>query len=106
MIAEKGPTFTVEPRDALLDVPLAIGVSGVAPGTPVTIRATMTDRLGPWKSETVFNAAADGTVDAARDAPVRGGYQGVSAMGPIWSMEWAAEGPISGKGLPRDQTST
>ena len=42
------------------------------------------DRL--WSAHATFVAAADGTVDLTRDAPVAGSYTGVDPMGLVWSM--------------------
>lgn len=62
-------------------------MTGLAPAEVVTI-ATHTLR-GPervWRSAATFRADAGGTVDLTRDAPVSGSYQGVAAMGLIWSQ--------------------
>lgn len=80
--------FTVKPATALVDTPLEIRVSGLAPGTPVTITATMNDAKDvAWRSHATFVADADGRVDPARDAPRYGSYGGAHAMGLVWSMQ-------------------
>lgn len=80
-------TLTATPADALIDVPRHLVVHGAAPGAHVTLTAH-TARAGGvvWHAEATFVADADGVVDASRDAPVSGSYQGVSAMGLIWSQ--------------------
>ncbi|WP_087691640.1 acyl-CoA thioester hydrolase/BAAT C-terminal domain-containing protein [Pandoraea sp. PE-S2R-1] len=79
--------LTATPADALIDVPRHLVVRGAAPGARVTLTAH-TARAGGvvWHAEATFEADAEGCVDVARDAPVAGSYQGVSAMGLIWSQ--------------------
>jgi len=86
--------LTATPADALIDVPRHLVVHGAAPGARVTLTAH-TARAGGvvWHAEATFEADAEGCVDVARDAPVAGSYQGVSAMGLIWSQV-----PEDGKG--------
>lgn len=79
--------LSITPHTALIDLPRRIALHGLTPGQGVTLR-THTVR-GPqvmWTSEAYFTADAEGTVDLTRDAPVRGSYQGVDAMGLIWSQ--------------------
>jgi len=78
----------VEPADALLDVPRRIRLEGAPPGAAVRV-AIETDWPdgGRWAGAATFRADADGVVDASRDAPLEGGYEGVSAMGLVWSQE-------------------
>lgn len=85
--AASAPRLEIAPRRALVDEPLTIRVSGVEPGERVTLRATMarTPEVA-WQSSAVFVADAAGSVDPGKDAPVEGSYQGVDAMGLVWSM--------------------
>ena len=79
------PTLSIQPADALIDVPRGIRVEHVAPGQTVEITA-LTRRNGVlWQSHAAFVAGEDGSVDLTRDAPVSGDYAGVSPMGLIWS---------------------
>ena len=79
-------TLTVEPSDALIDVPRRILVAGAEAGQLVTV-ATQTIRADhPWFSRAVFRADASGVVDLMRDAPVGGDYDGADGMGLIWSQ--------------------
>ncbi|VVE34868.1 palmitoyl-CoA hydrolase [Pandoraea aquatica] len=80
-------TLTATPADALIDVPRHLVVRGATPGAHVTLTAR-TARAGGvvWHAHATFVADADGTVDVSRDAPVSGSYQGVSAMGLVWSQ--------------------
>ncbi|GAA0898347.1 acyl-CoA thioester hydrolase/BAAT C-terminal domain-containing protein [Virgisporangium ochraceum] len=89
----------VSPARPNLDTELHVRVVDAPPGAPVTLRATQRDLRGcRWQSTNVFTAGADGTVDLTRDGPVDGSYDGVDAMGPIWSMrpldEPTFDGPV------------
>ncbi|AKC72703.1 palmitoyl-CoA hydrolase [Pandoraea oxalativorans] len=80
-------TLTATPADALIDVPRHLVVRGATPGAHITL-AARTARAGGvvWHAHATFVADAEGVVDVSRDAPVSGSYQGVSAMGLIWSQ--------------------
>ncbi len=77
----------ITPIKALIDVPRHIRVSGLIPRTEITLM-TRTQRGGGvyWRSQAVFVADNEGVVDTSCDAPVRGDYQGVDAMGLIFSQ--------------------
>ena len=77
--------FDVRPDDALIDEPVAISVSGVAPGSRVTIALRGWGGEPQWSSSATFAADANGVVDLTRMAPERGDYQGVDPMGLFWS---------------------
>ena len=63
--------------------PFVVVVDGLAPGAPARLEA----RLDGMVSVSTFAAAADGTVDLARDAPLPGSaWQGVDPEGILWSM--------------------
>lgn len=84
-------SFTVSPSVDLIDVPRRIVLAGLPTGAEVTIAAE-TPRDGRlWRAEAVFVADGGGAVDLTRDAPVRGAYQGVAAMGLIWAQEGEGE---------------
>lgn len=80
-------SLNVEPVDALVDVSRRILVRGLTPGAMVTLRTT-TRRSGgvDWTSCAQFRADAQGMVDTSVLAPFSGSYDGVSAMGLIWSQ--------------------
>ncbi len=84
----------VVPADAGIDVPRRITVSGLRPGATVHLR-TQTAR-GPagtlWRSAIEARADDHGVLDLTRDAPVSGTYDGVAAMGLIWSQAPDVEG--------------
>lgn len=80
------PTLSITPADDLIDVSRRILVEHVVPGQKVEI-TTLTRRANVlWQSQATYIAAADGTVDLTRDAPVSGTYTGVAPMGLIWSQ--------------------
>ncbi|MDE2345010.1 MAG: acyl-CoA thioesterase/BAAT N-terminal domain-containing protein, partial [Gammaproteobacteria bacterium] len=84
-----GPAIAlnVTPEKALVDQPLAIRVSGLKPGEPVTLRASLQDyKHRSWSAEATYHADDRGSVDVDRQAPDYGSYAGVHAMGLVWSM--------------------
>ena len=79
--------LSITPEDALIDVPRRIALDGLAPGEQVEIVSCTLRGAGvAWRAAARFVADAEGTVDLWRDAPVAGSYQGVSAMGLVWSQ--------------------
>ena len=80
-------TLGITPEDALIDVPRRIALQGLAPGEEVTLESRTVRGPGVvWRASATFRAAADGSVDLQRDAPLAGSYSGVSAMGLVWSQ--------------------
>jgi BAAT / Acyl-CoA thioester hydrolase C terminal/Acyl-CoA thioester hydrolase/BAAT N-terminal region len=76
-----------------VDGELDLTVSGVRPGTAVTVTATMRDPGGlRWRSEAEYTSGSDGTVAVARTAPGRGSYSGADGNGLLWSLRPEAEG--------------
>lgn len=83
----------VTPPAAMIDETALVLVTGAAPGAHVTIRAELTDgQTHPWASTAEFVADAQGSVDTAKQAPVRGSYRTLSATGLIWSMRPTEKG--------------
>ena len=82
------PAIVVDRPSALVDAPVKIELKGSPAGQPVTITATLefadTSR---WQSRATFATDAGGRVDLTREAPISGTYEGVAAMGLIWSAE-------------------
>jgi dienelactone hydrolase len=79
--------IAVNRTSVMVDEVADVRVSGAQPGATVTIRADLVDGAGhSWQSDADFRADAQGTVDTATQAPVKGSYRIVSAMGLIWSM--------------------
>ena len=89
-------SISIEPASALIDVPRTIRLHGFAGGERVTVVSTVLHEDGTsWRGETIFTANEQGEVDAATDAPVGGGYAGVSPMGVVWSMQQVAAPPVA-----------
>jgi dienelactone hydrolase len=78
----------ITPAQALSDEVVVIRASGLQPNQRVTIRAALVDGAEHhWSSEAEFLADAQGAVDVSRQAPAKGSYNEVSAMGLVWSMK-------------------
>jgi fermentation-respiration switch protein FrsA (DUF1100 family) len=82
------PAIVVDRPSALVDVPIKIELKGFPAGQPVTITATLEFAdTSQWQSRATFATDAGGHVDLTREAPISGTYEGVAAMGLIWSAE-------------------
>lgn len=85
--------LTVQPADDLVDVPRRIRLEGLAPCSQVTLRAHTRRADGiDWHSTARFEADAEGRVDLGSATPLDGDYEGVSAMGLIWSQKPDGDG--------------
>lgn len=92
-----GPQILAAPAEALIDTPLAIRVTGLAPRQVVTLRGRVAIPDGvTWLSWATFVADAAGGLDLSRDVPLAGTYRIADADGLLWSL--AAHG--SGHRLP------
>lgn len=80
------PRIIVTPERALIDVEREIRLEGFPPHSFVTITARMRMCGAAWRSDSVFLAGHDGSLDLRRDSPVSGAYSEPSAMGIVWSM--------------------
>jgi dienelactone hydrolase len=84
----RAQTLEVSPNRVLFDEPAVIRASGLTAGEHVTIQADLADGGEKrWASEAEFAADEHGVVDTSRQAPVKGSYQGISALGLVWSMK-------------------
>ena len=91
-----GQSLEVVPDHVLVDESATIQATGLRPNERVSIRGELVDGGGHrWTSEAEFIADAQGTVDASKQAPVKGSYNTVSAMGLIWSMKPAERDVVS-----------
>jgi len=85
-------TLDVIPNRVMVDESAVIRASGFAPNDHVSIQAELVDGGGePWSSQAEFIADAQGVVDTSKQAPVKGSYDEVSALGLVWSMKPAAK---------------
>jgi dienelactone hydrolase len=57
----------------------------------------------PWASQAEFTADDTGNIDTSKQAPVKGSYRTVSAMGLVWSMTPAAKDVHSYRAPRNDQ---
>lgn len=77
----------ITPVKALIDCPRHIRVHGLMAGAEISLHTETQRGQGIyWRSQAVFVADDSGIVDTSRDAPIRGDYQGVDAMGLIFSQ--------------------
>ena len=85
------PALTVEPANALIDVPRSIRLAGFAPRSAVTIEATLCRADGSvWRSHADFITDTSGAVDLAHaDAGTGSSYSGTAPSGLIWSLALA-----------------
>jgi len=75
-----------------VDEPAVIHARGLEPSEHISIQAELVDGANePWSSQAEFIADAQGAVDTSQQAPAKGSYNEVSAMGLIWSMKPAAK---------------
>ncbi len=78
---------TISPSDPALDTTLRVTTSGAPPGALVTLTGSQLDTHGrTWRASATFVADDAGVVDTTSDAPLTGSYEGVDAMGLVWSM--------------------
>jgi len=79
--------LTVKPVRSLADEPLSIGVSGLGPRQAVTLRArVLTEEGSLFISAGQFVSDGQGLLDTGRAPSLGGDYQGVAAMGLLWSL--------------------
>ncbi len=81
-------TLEVSPSKVMADEVATIRATGLNPNETVSIQAELRDgRDHRWTSEAKFMADASGTVDVSKQAPLKGSYKEVSAMGLVWAMK-------------------
>jgi dienelactone hydrolase len=86
--AMASPVIVVDQPAPLFDATVAIEVRGFPARQPVTITAIqMYPNMSRWQGRATFMSDDEGCVYVARQAPISGTYDGVSAMGLIWSAE-------------------
>lgn len=101
-ISLRAQTLTVTPNIILSDETAVIRVAGLEPNQRVTIQAKLVDGADKrWSSQAEFLADPQGTVDVSRQAPAKGSYSEVSAMGLVWSMN-PEEKHVERYASPRD----
>ena len=82
------PMIVVDHASALIDQAVALELRGYAAGQPVTLTASIQFADGTrWQSHATFVTDESGCADLTRQAPLSGTYEGVAAMGFMWSAE-------------------
>lgn len=85
--ASKQFEMHIEPPQAQIDQKIDIQLRQLAPQQEVTITATTQDDNGTtWQATATFQANEKGTIQVARQRPLKGTYQQSDSMGLIWSM--------------------
>lgn len=86
-ISARCQRLEVFPSVVMTDETAAIRVTGLVPGEHIELHAELVDGESQlWGSEAGFVADAHGSVDLTKQAPEKGSYRIISAMGMIWSM--------------------
>nr|XP_036851114.1 putative acyl-coenzyme A thioesterase 6 isoform X3 [Manis javanica] len=82
-------TVTLEPAGrSLWDKPVRIAVRGLAPGQPVTLRASLRDEKGAlFRAHAHYRADAAGLLDLTRAPALGGSFVGLEPMGLFWALE-------------------
>ncbi|KAG5206877.1 acyl-coenzyme A thioesterase 6 isoform X1 [Ovis aries] len=82
-------TVTLEPAGRCRwDEPVRIAVRGLAPGQPVTLRASLRDEKGAlFRAHARYCADAAGLLDLESAPALGGSFAGLEPMGLFWAME-------------------
>jgi dienelactone hydrolase len=85
-------SLRISPDRILVDQSATIRAEGLNPHEHVSLRAELVDGANePWSAQADFIADSNGVVDTSTQAPVKGSYDEVSAMGLVWSMKPGAK---------------
>jgi dienelactone hydrolase len=79
--------FHFDAKQPIVDEVVNMRVTGLTADSAVTIRARAVWFGKAWRSVATFQTDDRGTVDLSKQAPIKGTYSGVDAMGLLWSME-------------------
>ena len=84
-------TVTLEPAGRCRwDEPVRIAVRGLAPGQPVTLRASLRDEKGAlFRAHARYCADATGLLDLERAPALGGSFAGLEPMGLFCQTTWA-----------------
>ena len=97
-----GQTLEVTPAKALVDETVTILAKGLQPNEHISIQAELTDGASAaWTSEGEFIADVQGVVDTSKQAPVKGSYKEIFAMGLVLFMKPTAKG-VEAYTAPKD----
>ena len=70
------PSITVDPPSSLIDEPVSIAVSGLAPSSRISIRSTLQERGKRFEAAAHFIADQQGRVNLCEDGSVGGSFVG------------------------------
>ncbi|XP_059995691.1 acyl-coenzyme A thioesterase 2, mitochondrial-like isoform X3 [Lagenorhynchus albirostris] len=87
--ARMAVTVTLEPAGRCRwDEPVRIAVRGLAPGQPVTLRASLRDEKDAlFRAHARYCADAHGQLDLERAPALGGSFTGLEPMGLLWALE-------------------
>lgn len=88
------PKIVVTPDRVILDQPLEISISNLAPNIKVTLETKAKDKDGnAWIARADFMSDENGQINVAKQAPISGSYAGVDPMGLFWSLAPESKDP-------------
>ena len=71
---------------SLVGDPVSVRVTGLPPDTSVVLYSELVDRYGRlWVGESTFRSSAEGVVDPAEQMSIDDAWEGIDALGPLWS---------------------
>ena len=70
------PSITVDPPSSLMDEPVSVAVSGLAPSSRISIRSTLKERGKRFEASAHFVADQRGRVNLREQGSVGGSYVG------------------------------
>ncbi|XP_014639875.1 PREDICTED: acyl-coenzyme A thioesterase 1 [Ceratotherium simum simum] len=87
--ARMAATVILEPAGRCRwDEPVCLAVRGLAPGQPVTLRASLRDDKGAlFRAHARYRADAEGQLDLERAPALGGSFAGLEPMGLLWALE-------------------
>ncbi|NP_001007420.1 acyl-CoA thioesterase 19 isoform X1 [Danio rerio] len=86
-MAEQSPLLTVYPSSCLVDEKIEVEVKGLPADSKVTVHALVrSDDGDDWEAFGHYTSDPSGTVKVSRDKSVGGTFEGIEAMGLLWSM--------------------
>jgi dienelactone hydrolase len=90
-IGAESPQLQISPMAVLEGDLVSIRITGLNPGSTATLHARSAETAGggprPYYGTATFVANADGIVDLATDAPIRGYYGDADLRGLFWSQK-------------------
>lgn len=88
------PRIFVSPEQPLIDQPVEIIVSNLEPNSQVILEASAHNKEGDtYKARATFQIDDRGIVNAAKQAPISGSYNGIDPMGLFWSLTSISKDP-------------